>query len=326
MTDLQDLPGVGAKTYDKLVEGGYDDLMTLATANASNIATICDIGEGTAAKIITAARDSLDMGFISGNEILERRKSVKKITTGSKELDTLIGGGIETQVITEFYGKFSSSKTQIAHQLAVNVQLPISKGGMNKNALYIDTENCFRPERIKQMAKALGLNAQQTLDNIYVGRSFNSNHQIVLAEKAKEIIKEKNIGIIIVDSVMAHFRSDYVGRGTLSDRQQKLNKHLHELQRLADTYNLAVYITNQVMASPNVAFGDPIRPVGGEILAHTSQFRVYIRKSKANLRVAKLVDSPYLPEGEAVYQVTSKGIEDSTTKPPKFPKKKKEDD
>ena len=326
MTDLQDLPGVGAKTYDKLVEGGYDDLMTLATANASNIATICDIGEGTAAKIIVAARDSLDMGFISGKELLERRKSVMKLTTGSKEFDLLLNGGIETQAITEVYAAYGAGKSQLAHQLAVNVQLPISKGGLDKCALFVDTENTMRPERIKEMAKALGLNQQKTLDNIYVGRAFNSNHQVLLIEKAKEIIKEKNIGIIIVDSLMSHFRSDYIGRGTLSDRQQKLNKHLHELQTLADTYNVAIYVTNQVMSNPNAMFGNPTIPIGGNILAHASQFRIYMRKSKGNMRVAKLVDSPYLPEGEAVFAVTNDGIVDSTTKPPKFPKKKNEDD
>lgn len=310
MTTLKDLPGVGPKTIEKLEDAGYSDLMALATASSGVIAAVAEIGEGTATKIIAAARDALEMGFENGLKALERRKKVKKITTSSKTLDNLLGGGFETQAITECYGAFGSSKTQIAHQLAVNVQTPEKEGGLGRAALYIDTENTFRPERIQQMAEAKGMDYKKVLENIYVARAYNSDHQMVLAEKAKDIMKEKNIGIIIVDSLMAHFRSDYVGRGTLSDRQQKLNRHMHELQKLGDTYNAAVYVTNQVMSKPNVLFGDPTEAIGGHIVGHTSTFRLYLRKSRQNLRVAKLVDSPHLPEGEAIFSVTEEGIKD----------------
>ncbi|MCK5062986.1 MAG: DNA repair and recombination protein RadA, partial [Candidatus Aenigmarchaeota archaeon] len=170
--------------------------------------------------------------------------------------------------------------------------------------------NTFRPERIQQMSEAMGMDTKKVLENIYIARAYNSDHQMILAEKAKDIMKEKNIKLIIVDSLMAHFRSDYVGRGTLSDRQQKLNRHMHELQKLGDTYNAAVYVTNQVMSKPNVLFGDPTEAIGGHIVGHTSTFRIYLRKSRQNLRVAKLVDSPHLPEGEAIFCVTSEGIKD----------------
>lgn len=310
MTGLKDLPGVGPKTVEKLEDAGYAEMMSLATASSGIIAAVADVGEGTAAKIINAARDALDMGFENGLKALERRKLVKKITTGSKTLDNLLGGGLETQAITECYGAFGSSKTQIAHQIAVNVQIPEKKGGLGGSVLYIDTENTFRPERIQQMSEAMSMDTKKVLENIYIARAYNSDHQMILAEKAKDIMKEKNIKLIIVDSLMAHFRSDYVGRGTLSDRQQKLNRHMHELQKLGDTYNAAVYVTNQVMSKPNVLFGDPTEAIGGHIVGHTSTFRIYLRKSRQNLRVAKLVDSPHLPEGEAVFSVTNEGIKD----------------
>ncbi|MCK5593649.1 MAG: DNA repair and recombination protein RadA [Candidatus Aenigmarchaeota archaeon] len=310
MTELNDLPGVGPKTVEKLEDAGYAELMSLATASSGIIAAVADVGEGTATKIINAARDALDMGFENGLKALERRKLIDKIPTGSKALDDLLNGGLETQAITECYGAFGSSKTQIAHQLAVNVQRPKEDGGVEGSVLYLDTENTFRPERIQQMAEALGMDAEKVLENIYIARAYNSDHQMILAEKAKDIMKEKNIKLVIVDSLMAHFRSDYVGRGTLSDRQQKLNRHMHELQKLGDTFNAAIYVTNQVMSRPNVLFGDPTAAIGGHIVGHASTFRIYLRKSRQNLRVAKLVDSPYLPEGEAVFSVTNEGIKD----------------
>jgi len=306
--DIGDLPGVGPKTLEKLLEAGYNDLMVIATSSPAEIAAIAEIGEGVAAKIIAAAREALDMGFETGLNILEKRKNVNKLTTGSPELDALLGGGLETQAITECYGAYGSGKTQLAHQLAVNAQLPEEKGGLNGNVLFIDTENTFRPERIEQMAKALGLDPKETLKRIFVGRAYNSDHQILLVEKAKDVIKEKNIRLVIVDSLTSHFRSEYVGRGSLATRQQKLNQHLHTLQRIADSFNCVVYITNQVMAKPDILFGDPTEAVGGHVLHHAATFRIYLRKSKGDKRIAKLVDSPYLPDGEAVFRVTPEGI------------------
>ncbi len=307
---LRDLPGVGEKTAEKLESVGMDDLMAIATSSPSELAAIAEIGEGQAAKIIAAARQALKMGFESGLDILEKRKNIGRITTGSKALDALLGGGIETGSITECYGAFGSAKTQIAHQLSVNVQLPKDKGGLEGNALYIDTEQTFRPERIIQMAEALGINGEEALKRIFVARAYNSDHQILLAEKAKDIIKKENIRLIVVDSVTAHFRADYSGRGSLAERQQKLNRHLHTLQKYADAYNLAVYITNQVMAKPDVFFGDPTEAVGGHVLHHAATFRIYLRKGKGNKRIARLVDSPNLPDGEAVFLVTEEGIRD----------------
>ncbi|MCD6093020.1 MAG: DNA repair and recombination protein RadA [Candidatus Aenigmarchaeota archaeon] len=307
---LEDLPGVGPKAAEKLMQSGYRDFMSIATASAGEIAAACELGETTAQKIIDAARSKLKMGFETGDEILKKRKKIGKLTTGSKALDTLLAGGIETQAITEVHGAYGSGKSQLAMQLAVNVQLPESRGGLNGTCVFIDTESTFRPERIMQMAQALKLNPESVLKNIYVGRAYNSDHQMLLAEKAKDIIREKNVKLLVIDSLTSQFRSDYSGRGELASRQQKLNRHMHSLQRMADSYNIPVFVTNQVMARPDMLFGDPTVAIGGHIVGHAAMFRLYLRKSKQEKRIARLIDSPYLPEGEAVFKLLGEGVRD----------------
>ncbi|MDY6771131.1 MAG: DNA repair and recombination protein RadA [Candidatus Nanohaloarchaea archaeon] len=308
---LQDLPGVGSKTADKLKEAGHESLMSIATMSAADLSEVADLGSKTANKIINAARDELDLGFQKGTDKMAEREDMSKITLGSDNMDDLLDGGVETQCITELYGEFGSAKTQAALQLAVNAQLPEDEGGLDQGVVFIDTEDTFVPERIEQMAEARGMDPDEVLDNIYVARAFNSDHQILLAEKAQDIMKDNDIGLVVVDSLTAQFRSDYVGRGQLAERQQKLNKHMHTLQRLANTHNAAVVVTNQVMSNPDQLFGDPTSAIGGHIVGHASAFRIYLRKSKKDKRIARLVDCPYLPEGEAVFRVTDAGLEDA---------------
>jgi len=481
---LEDLPGVGPATAEKLREAGYDSLEAIAVASPLELKELAGISEGAALKIIQAAREAANIGtFMRADEYFRKRAVVGKITTGSKSLDKLLGGGIETQAVSEFFGEFGSGKcfakdtlvyyendnvehvesieemynkyatkngeipfdngfavpleivsvytfdiktrkvektkvsyiykekvskliklklstgielkvtqshpvlvfkdglkwikasevrigdvmvgieevppksdvklcfhqvegveifnyndyvydlvvpethnfiapnglvlhnTQLAHTLAVIVQKPLEEGGLNGSVVWIDTENTFRPERIKQIAETRGMDPEEVLKNIYVARAFNSNHQMLLVEKAEEIIKqklpsEKPVKLLVVDSLTGHFRSEYVGRGTLAERQQKLAKHLADLHRVANLYDIAVFVTNQVQARPDAFFGDPTRPIGGHILAHSATVRIYLRKGKAGKRVARLIDSPHLPEGEAAFRITEKGIED----------------
>jgi DNA repair protein RadA len=306
---LEDLPGIGTATAEKLREAGYTDLMELAVASPGDVAEAAEIGTMSAQKLIGEARRKADVGgFESGTALLERRKKLGRITTNSKALDELLGGGVETQAITEFSGEFGSGKTQLAHQIAVDIQLTAAQGGLESEVVYIDTESTFRPERIVDMSKAVGLDPAVTLGRIHVARAFNSNHQMLLVQKAQELAREKPIRLLVVDSLTAHFRAEYLGRAELAPRQQLLNKHLHELLRFADTYNAAIVVTNQVSARPDILFGDPTRPIGGNIVAHAATYRVYLRKSKPPRRIARLIDSPNLPEGEAVFSLTTEGI------------------
>lgn len=308
--DLEDLPGIGEITAEKLKAKGYNELALIATASPHELAEAGEFSVEAAKKAIEAAKEGLEVGFESADKIMERRKNIGRITTSSKNLDELLGGGIETCGITEVYGRFGSSKTQLGFQLAVNVQKQNDEGGLGGKVLLIDSEATFRPERVAQMAKAAGLDPQEVLKNIFVARAESSDHQILLVEKAEELIANNNIKLIVVDSITSHFRADYIGRGALGERQQKLNKHVHTLQRLAEKYNLAVYITNQVMDDPGMLFGDPTKPIGGHVLAHASTTRLYLRKGKEEKRIARVVDSPHLPEGEAVFRIKPEGIRD----------------
>ncbi|MEL4305923.1 DNA repair and recombination protein RadA [Methanococcoides sp. LMO-2] len=320
---LEDLDHVGPATAQKLKDAGFNTVEAIAVASPAELANSAEIGESTAAKIINAARQAADIGgFETGDTVLERRKLVGKLTTGCEEFDEMMGGGIESQSITEMYGEFGCGKTQVAHQLAVNVQLPPEQGGLGGSVVIIDTENTFRPERIEQMVRGLSekhgieYDPEEFLKNIHVARAYNSNHQILLVESASELANELKdsempVKLLIVDSLTAHFRAEYIGRGTLADRQQKLNKHLHDIQRFGDLFNACVIVTNQVMSKPDAFFGDPTKPIGGHILGHTATFRLYIRKSKGDKRIVKLVDSPNLPDGEAIMSITTEGLGDA---------------
>jgi len=306
--DILSLPGVGSATADKLISAGYDTMMSIAVASPDEIMDATALGDSVARRIISAARNKLEMGFESGDILLEKRSRVMKIDIGCKALNELLGGGFESGAITECFGEFGSGKTQIAHLLCVRVQ----KQNPGCYAVYIDTENTFRPERIAQYAKGAGLDPTQVLQHIKVARAYNSDHQMLLAEKIEDLITKQKLDVklVVVDSLTAHFRAEFVGRGTLADRQQKLNRHMHILLKLADTYNICVNVTNQVMARPDTFFGDPTAAIGGHIVAHASTFRMYLRKGKKNTRVAKLIDSPNLPEGEAGFVVETDKISD----------------
>jgi len=307
---LEDLPGVGPSTAQKLRELGFHTVESLAMATVHELEP-AGISEKKALAIISAARSSIGISFIRADELLKMRQNVLRLTSGSKALDKLLDGGLETQTITEFYGEYGSGKSQICHQLCVNVQLPPERGGLNGAALYIDTENTFRTERIVQMARHLGLDPQQVVKNIIYAEAYTSDHQMFLLENADEVIKENNVKLIIIDSLTAHFRSEYLGREMLAARQQKLNKHMHKLIRLARAFNAVAVVTNQVMAKPDVYFGDAIHPIGGHIVGHTSHTRIYLRRaSHGPVRIARLVSSPYLPEGEEIFKITENGIED----------------
>ena len=307
---IEDLPGMGSSTAEKLRELGFHTVESLAMATIRELIQ-AGIGEKKASQIINAARASSSFSFIRADELITKRQNILKLTTGSKKLDALLGGGIETQAITEFYGEYGSGKSQIAHQLCVNVQLPVEKGGLDGGALYIDTENTFRVERITQMARHIGLDPQDVLKHIILAEAYTSDHQMFLLENSDKVIKENDIKLIIIDSLTAHFRSEYIGRESLAERQQKLNQHMHKLIRLARAFNAVAFVTNQVMASPDVFFGDSIRPIGGHIVAHTSHTRIYLRKAgRGPIRIARLVSSPYLPEGECVFKISENGIED----------------
>mgnify|MGYP006291879545 CR=1 FL=1 len=307
---LKDIPGVGPSIAKKLKETGFSNIRLIATVPPKMLQEESGIGEKTAQKIVEAAQEVCKLDFRSADVIFAQRQNLGRIVTGSNMLNEILGGGIEAGAMTEFFGEYRTGKTQIAHQACINVQLPKDQGGLDGKALYIDTEGTFRPERLAKMAMARGMDVKEALKNVIFARAYNSEHQVSILKQARNIVEKQDIKLIIVDSIIGHFRSEYAGLGSLGPRQQMLNIHIHQILQLCDTYEIAAIVTNQVQAKPDVFFGNPTRPAGGNIMAHGSTYRLYLRKGKGDTRVAKMVDAPGLPEGEAAFKITDNGIED----------------
>jgi DNA repair protein RadA len=304
------LKGVASTTVNKLLKAGYTTIKAVAMTPAREIADLAGMGSDTAVKVCRLARMHVDPGFVPALEVLEMRQHMVKCTTGSAELDRILGGGVETGAITELIGEFGSGKTQICFTLAVTAQQPVEEGGYAGNVCAIDTEGTFMPERIMQIAEERGLDYTKVLEGILIARAYNSEHQIILINSLPELVEKSGIKLIIMDSMIGHFRGEYIGRGTLAERQQKLGSCLSKLLRVAEAFNVAVVLTNQVLSTPDTMYGDPNKPTGGHVMAHACTHRVFLRKGRKNTRLARVIDSPSLPEEKIRFAITAAGIVD----------------
>jgi len=305
--------GISAGDVKKLQAVGMYTVEAVAFATKKALLAVKGISEAKADKIMTAAASLVPMGFTTATEIHQQRRDMVQITTGCKELDKMLEGGFETGSITEIFGEFRTGKTQICHQLCVTCQLKVEEGGGEGKALYIDTEGTFRPERLVAIAERYGLNPDDVLDNVAYARAYNSDHQSKLLIQASAMMSETRFSLLVIDSATALYRTDYSGRGELSARQMHLARFLRSIARLADEYGVAVVITNQVVAQVDGAAmfaADPKKPIGGNIMAHASTTRLYLRKGRAEQRVCKIYDSPNLPEAEAVFAIYPDGLSD----------------
>jgi DNA repair protein RadA len=312
--ELTDLEGVGPATARKLREAGVLSIMDLAVALPTELEDAGLTRETAGALIFVAQRKLREGGvlqqeFVPAAAALERRRGMLRCSTGASNLDQLLKGGVETQAITEFWGEFGSGKSQICHTLTVMAQLHPQKGGLGGAALYVDAENTFRPERIAEIAEARGLESETILANVFVSKAYNSSHLELVVRSLGNFIEKYRARLVVVDSVISLHRAEFLGRGTLAERQQRLNSLIHRLLRVAEVYNIAVVITNQVQQHPDIFFGDPNRPTGGHVIAHAATYRLMLRKSR-NYRIATMVDSPYHPTGDAIFAISPKGIED----------------
>ena len=313
--EIQDIEGIGPTTAKKLKEAGIVSVMDLAVATADELSVDINSSKDSASAFIIAAqkllRDSkvLEKEFVTADAALEKRRSMLRCSTGSSTLDELLLGGIETQAVTEFYGEFGSGKSQICHTLCAIARQPIESGGLDSSTIYIDTEGTFRPERVQEIARARGFDPVQVLKNVAVCKVYNSSHLELIVKNLGKYVDDFKAKLVIIDSIISLHRAEFAGRGTLADRQQRLNSMLHKIIRLAEIYNIAIVITNQVQSSPDTFFGDPTKAAGGNVLGHASTYRVYLRKSGEN-RVAKMIDSPYHPYSDARFTVNERGTDD----------------
>jgi len=305
--------GIAAADCKKLQEAGFFTVEAVVFAPKKKLTVIKGISEQKAEKIINEARKLVPTGFTTATAMHIKRSELINITTGSKELDKLLNGGFETGSITELFGEFRTGKSQLCHTIAVTCQLPFDHGGAEGKCLYIDTQGTFRPERLLAVAERYGLQGSDVLDNVACARAYNSEHQMTLLSQAAAMMTESRYAVVVVDSATACFRTDYSGRGELSERQVNLNQFLRALQKLADEFGVAVVVTNQVVAQVDGAAmfnADPKKPIGGNIMAHACTTRLSLRKGRGEQRVCKVYDSPCLPEGEAIFAINADGVGD----------------
>jgi len=304
--------GLSKADLNALIDHGIHCVESIAFMPLRKLQDVKGIGEQKAQKIMAAARQLVPMRMVSAAEMLQMRRNMIQLTTGSTQLDRILGGGVETGCITEIFGEFRCGKTQLCHTLCVACQLPIENGGGESKALYIDTEGTFRPERLVSIAERYGLNEEDVLENVTYARAYNAEHQEKLLAEVGGVFCESRYALLVVDSATGLFRTDYTGRHELAERQQALNRFLRKLQGIANEHGVAVVITNQVQSTPAGGLQGPqVTPIGGHVISHASQTRLFFRKGKGETRVCKIYDSPNLPEGEAMFAIGTGGIQDA---------------
>uniref|UniRef100_A0A803WET4 Meiotic recombination protein n=1 Tax=Ficedula albicollis TaxID=59894 RepID=A0A803WET4_FICAL len=315
--DLLQKHGINVADIKKLKAVGICTIKGIQMTTKRALCNVKGLSEAKVDKIKEAANKLLEPGFLTAFEYSEKRKMVFHISTGSQEFDKLLGGGIESMAITEAFGEnfFLLFHFNLRFSV-VTAQLPGPNGYTGGKIIFIDTENTFRPDRLRDIADRFNVDHEAVLDNVLYARAYTSEHQMELLDYvAAKFHEEAGIfKLLIIDSIMALFRVDFSGRGELAERQQKLAQMLSRLQKISEEYNVAVFVTNQMTADPGATMtfqADPKKPIGGHILAHASTTRISLRKGRGELRIAKIYDSPEMPENEATFAITAGGIGDA---------------
>ncbi|CAM9169683.1 unnamed protein product [Ectocarpus fasciculatus] len=307
--------GVSRVDIAKLKGGGYHTVEAIAHSTLKKLMDVKGISEQKALKLkeIIKSNQLVSSGFLTAAAKLEDTKDLIMLSTGSTELDGMLCGGIETGSLTEVFGEFRTGKTQLCHTLCVTCQRPLDQGGAEGRAIYVDTEGTFRPQKLVAIAQRFGMNPEEVLENVICARAHNSEQQMELLADAAALMCECRYSLIVVDSATALFRSDFVGRGELSERQIQLGQFLRQLTRMAEEFGVAVVLTNQVVANPDgMSFAkDNTKPIGGNIIAHASTTRLKLRKGRGENRICMVYDSPTLPETECAFSLGAAGIEDA---------------
>ncbi|KAK9829745.1 hypothetical protein WJX72_007642 [[Myrmecia] bisecta] len=311
---LQEL-GINAGDIKKAREGGFYTCQALLMNTKKKLTEIKGLSEAKIDKMVEAAKKLCPtMGWQSAKEVeMQRNKDIVKISTGAQAVNELLGGGIESRAITEIFGEYRTGKTQICLTMCVTTQMAVEDGGGFGKVAFIDTEGTFRPDRIRPIAERFGMDADAVLDNIIHARAYTHEQQLELLTPLAAKMSEEPFKLLIMDSITANLRTDFSGRGELADRQQKLGQMMAKLKKIAEEFNVAIVITNQVMSDPSggaMFVADPKKPVGGHVIAHASTIRLSLRKGKAEQRIMKVVDAPNLPEAEASYQISPEGVAD----------------
>ncbi|HUU77796.1 MAG TPA: DNA repair and recombination protein RadA [candidate division Zixibacteria bacterium] len=309
--NLADLKSLSQELLQRISEKGYTTIESISWLTPEELSENFEIKIECAREIIQEVSSLMDSQPISAADLLFKEEKRRRCTTSSEELDNLLGGGIFTGEITEISGEFATGKTQLCFQLSVNVQLSEDQGGLDGTVYYIDTEGTFSSTRVAQIASEKGLNPKEILKNIAVTRTYNSDHLMFLITNAQKIIRERNVRLFIIDSIASHFRAEYIGSEKLVSRQQVVMNLAETLKKLLDEFELAIVVTNQVIATfDENLFDKSPHPALGFAWAHRPHQRLLLRKGRNEARIARMYDSSRLPDRECVFYVTEKGISD----------------
>ena len=304
------IKGVGKTAAEKIWDAQYFSLMDVAASSLGDFMERTNMTKSSAEKVIAGARALVDIGKATLASDMLKDEDPNRLSTGCKMVNELIGGGYPPKLITEIFGENGTGKSQCCFTATVMATLPKTEGGLDGHVIYIDTEGTFSAHRIKEIAESRGYDWQEVLNKIHVLRPMTTSHQILMMDEARKISAEYPVRLIVCDSLMGHFRAEYIGRGQLCSRQQLISKHLAEIKSFAITNNAVAIITSQVSANPAQLFGDPNQAVGGNVVGHAVAYRIKIRKGKNGARVFRLVKAPDLPESEAVGVLTASGLMD----------------
>lgn len=304
------IKGVGKTAAEKIWDAQYFSLMDVAASSVGDFMERTNMTKSSAEKVIAGARALVDIGKATLASDMLENEDPDRLSTGCKMVNELIGGGYPLKLITEIFGENGTGKSQCCFTASVMATLPKSEGGLDGHVVYIDTEGTFSAHRVKEIAEARGFDWKDVLSKIHVLKPMNTSHQILMMDEVRKIAAEAPVRLLICDSLMGHFRAEYIGRGQLCSRQQIISRHIAEMKNFAIINNASCIITSQVSANPATLFGDPNQAIGGNVVGHAVAYRIKIRKGKNGTRVFRLIKSPDLPESEAIGVLTEGGLLD----------------
>jgi DNA repair protein RadA len=311
---LSQLKGLGAVTEKKLNGFGVTSLIDLCVRGSKEIAEITGVTKSTTDTWCMGSHKLLEeKGIIRDSsmsvlDLLEYQKNFDVLKTKCNALDDLFNGGLEPEATYEIYGEFGSGKTQFCNTLTVEAI------NDNDNVVWIDCEDTFKPRRIMEILQARGYaddeeEAKDMLGRITYFYCPNTEQMMGTVNALSDLLIEKKPRLVVLDGAIGQFREEYLGRGTLAERQMQIARLMTHVKNISYYFKCTVIFTNQVMSDPSVMFGDPIKPIGGNVVAHASGYRLYFKKP-GKKHIARMVDSPEHAQADAEFILNDKGVAD----------------
>ncbi|NIQ06083.1 MAG: DNA repair and recombination protein RadA [Candidatus Korarchaeota archaeon] len=322
---VRDLKHTSKGTMEKLEEAGILLIKDLMMFHPNRLAEVVGVSKETAEKLVERAFDLMEVseeekpkaiGLERAEDLEAMEEKLEFLTTGSETLDELLHGGFPRGKVTELAGEYGAGKSQACYTALANAFLPKKEGGLRDGdfddigVIHIDAEHTYSNGRFKEILAEKGLDEGKVLPQLWVGRPKTSHHQETMLKNLVKVIRDYHVQLITVDSITKLPRTDFEGRGELYERQRLILRMVEQLRRIAENYNIVVLITNQVVAKPGTMYGRDKKPIGGHVLAHNVDTRLWLKQSSTNTRYVEIIDSSWLPPGKVKVAITKAGIED----------------